>query len=454
MVADLKAKWQAVCEFVPDQMKRFGVPGVAIGILVHGEVFAAGFGVTSVDNPLPVTDSTLFQIGSNTKTFTGTAIMRFVDQGKIALADKVRKYIPDLQVADPEVAASVTVRHMLNHMSGWDGDLFIDTGEGPEALPKYIAELKGQDQLAPMDTVWTYNNSGFSILGRILELVSGKTYEEVMKEMVLGPLGLENTYLDPWDVMTYRYAVGHTVTPEGAKVGRPWRLPRGVGPAGRMVSSVHDMLKYARFHMGDGRAPNGERLLSTETLVRMRSPDAVVFGELKWGLPWAVDDTLGPRQVLHGGGTVGQISEFRFIPEHGLVLCILTNADSGMRLNEKTRAFVYKQVLDLNEPELKPVGARPEELAEFVGKYTRTAGDLTVGMVAGQLAAVMVSKVSFPDRTAPLPPPTPPIPVAMCGKDRPMFTAGPYEGFPIDVVRRPDGSVGWLRLGLRILKKV
>lgn len=454
MSADLTAKWQEVCEFIPSLMKRIGIPGVAVGVLVHGEEFAAGFGVTNLDHPLPVTDPTLFQIGSNTKTFTGTAIMRFVDQGKLALSDKVRKFFPDFQVADEEVSANVTVRHLLNHMSGWDGDVFVDTGEGADAIARYVDHIKGREQMAPMDTVWTYNNSGFSMLGRILELVSDKPYEAVMKEMVFGPLGLENTYLDPWDVMTYRYAVGHTVTPEGAKVARPWRLGRGIGPAGRIVSNVRDMLKYAKFHMGDGRAPNGERILSTELLYRMRSPDAVVFDQEKWGLAWAVDDSAGPRRVWHGGGTVGQISNLSFFPEHQFAFCLLTNADAGRIFNPKAIAFLIKQYLRIDVPELKPVQATPEELAEAVGKYTRPANDIEVGMVGGQLAAVMTPKQAFPSRDVPTPPPTPPMPVTKCGKDRLLIPVGIAAAGPIDIIRKPDGSVGWLRVGYRIHKKV
>lgn len=454
MTADLKANWEAVCGLVEDLMKRLNVPGVSLGISVHGEDFVKGFGVTNVDNPLPVTDGTLFQIGSIGKTFTGTAIMRFVDQGKLSLSDPVRKYVPELQTAEPEIAEKVTVRHMLNHMSGWDGDLFVDTGEGPDALPKFIALIKGQNQLAPMDTFWSYNNSGFAVLGRILEVLSGKTYEQVMKEMVFAPLGLENTYLNPWDVMTLRFASGHRATHEGAKVARPWQIPRSAGPAGRVISTAGDMLKYARFHMGEGFAPNGERMMSTETLHRMRTPDVVVFGEMKWALPWGINDSLGLRQVLHSGSTVGQNAEFRFIPEAGLTIVILTNADAGGSLNDKVCRFIYKRYLGLEEPELKPVEAKPEELAEFVGTYSRTADDLTVGTIAGQMAGVLVAKVGFPDRSMPVPPPSPPIPMAKVGKDMLMLVLDPPDTTPIHVIRKPDGKVGWLRVGLRIMKRL
>ena len=237
MTGDLQANWKALTELVEKLMKRTGTPGVAVGVLAHGEQFTGGFGVTNVDHPLPVTDTTLFQIGSITKTFTGTAVMRLVEQGKIRLDAKVRQYLPDFKVAEPDASANATVQQLLTHMGGWDGDLFIDTGDGDDALAKGVAALADREQMAPLGAVWSYNNAGFSVAGRLIEVVMGKPFEAQIKELVFAPLGMQHSFIGPKDVMIHRFAAGHAATPDGPKVQVPWAIPRFAHPAGGIVTT-------------------------------------------------------------------------------------------------------------------------------------------------------------------------------------------------------------------------
>jgi CubicO group peptidase (beta-lactamase class C family) len=123
--------------------------------------------VTNVDHPLPVTDRTLFQIGSISKTFTGTAMMRLIEQGKVRLDAPVRTYLPDFAVRDRIASRDVTVLDLLTHMSGWEGDLFEDTGEGDDAVARYVANLKKNEQVAPLRRLRSYNNSGFIVTARL-----------------------------------------------------------------------------------------------------------------------------------------------------------------------------------------------------------------------------------------------------------------------------------------------
>jgi CubicO group peptidase (beta-lactamase class C family) len=183
------AAWQELNAFVQSQMAAAQVPGVAVGILHQGEVLAAGFGVTNVDHPLPVTDTTLFQIGSITKTFTGTLIMRLVEEGKLDLDAPVRRYVPDFWVQDEDAAARVTLRHLLTHLAGWQGDYFLDTGSGDDALAKYVAAMADLPQNTPVGQHWSYNNAGFYLLGHVIERVTGQSFEQVLQTMVLEPLG-------------------------------------------------------------------------------------------------------------------------------------------------------------------------------------------------------------------------------------------------------------------------
>jgi CubicO group peptidase (beta-lactamase class C family) len=256
---DPETTWERLGEFVTQTMERKNVPGVSVGILHRGEAATAGFGVTSVAHPLVVTDETLFQIGSITKTFTGTAIMRLVETDKLDLDATVRTYLPDFRVADEAASAQATVRHLLTHMGGWVGDLFHDTGAGNDALASYVAAMADLEQLAPIGTVWSYNNAAFCLAGRIIEVVMEQSYREALKALVLEPLKLRNSYLNPVDVMTHRFAVGHNVGEDGPQIAHPWPIPRASNPAGGIACDVRDLLRYARFHLGDGAGRGAER---------------------------------------------------------------------------------------------------------------------------------------------------------------------------------------------------
>jgi len=340
MTSSFEQKWEQLQAFVTETLERTGVPGAAVGVLHQGQVMAAGFGVTNVDHPLPVTPETLFQIGSITKTFTGTLIMMLAEAGELDLDAPVRTYIPDFRVQDETVSRQATIRHLLTHTSGWVGDVFDDTGEGDDALARYVANMRDTPQLAPLDRLWSYNNAGFSIAGYVIERVTGQPYQDVLQERLLGPLGMESVYIRPTDVMTHRFAVGHQVGEDGPQVAWPWPLPRAVWPAGGIVTSTPDLLRYARFHLENGVTADGERLLSEEGAARMQEPQVAVWGDEAWGLSWALNKVDGVREVSHGGGTVGQIAMLLLIPAHDLALALLTNADRGSRMKIAVRKWV------------------------------------------------------------------------------------------------------------------
>ena len=141
MDKDNQTLWNQLIDFVPEVMKQKQIPGAVVGLLQGGETIAAGFGVTSVEHALPVTTDTLCQIGSISKTYTATALMRLVEMGKIELDATVRTYAPEFKVADEAASAQATIRHLLTHTGGWVGDFFHDSGVGDDALPKYVEAM-------------------------------------------------------------------------------------------------------------------------------------------------------------------------------------------------------------------------------------------------------------------------------------------------------------------------
>src|SRR5215813_12201937 len=175
-------------------MAQYGIPGVAVAVLAQGREYIQGYGVTNVNYPVPVDGDTLFRIGSTTKTFTGTTVMRLVEHGTLDLEAPVRTYLPDFQTADPSVAARVTLRQLLNHSAGWRGDDFEDTGPGDDALARYLVGMARLPQLTPLGTVFHYNNAAVVLAGHVLEAATGSTYERTIREQLLEPLGLAHSF--------------------------------------------------------------------------------------------------------------------------------------------------------------------------------------------------------------------------------------------------------------------
>ena len=445
--------WDQLVEFVPQVMEKRGVPGVVLGVFHEGETRSAGFGVTNTDHPLPVTDETFFQTGSITKTFTATAIMRLVETGKLELDATVRTYVPSFKVGDETASSQATIRHLLTHTGGWFGDFFQDTGPGENALPRYVAEMAGLEQLAPLGETWSYNNAGFSLAGYGIEVVTGKRYEDALAELVLEPLGLENTFFDPGDVMTHRFAVGHDVGDSGAEVARPWPLPRSAYPAGGVICIVNDLLCYARFHLGDGAAEDGTRLLTPESMSLMQTTLAAVWKNETFGLPWFLKGVDGTALVYHGGGTTGQVSQLTLVPERGLAVAVFTNANQGGTVTTDVTDWVMKHYLEVEIPRPEPMGASEADLAPYVGRYSNPFTDIELGMLSGKLVAQVVFKRGFPDEDTPAPPAPPPASLDLCEEDRLLVLNGPSKDRTIDVLRNPDGSIGWLRFGGRINKR-
>lgn len=448
---DADPAFERVAAAVAEKMKEYQVPGVAVGILSEGNATTRGFGVTNVDHPLPITDKTLFQIGSISKTFLGTAMMRLVEQRRVQLEAPVRTYLPDFAVADANASRSATVLDLLTHMGGWDGDVFEDMGEGDDALAKYVAHLKTDEQVAPLRTVWSYNNAGFVVAGRIIEVVTRKTYEEALEELVFDPLGLDDTYIRPADVMTLRFVVGHASRPTGTVVQRPWPIGRYAHPAGGVITTAPDLLKYALFHLSNGTA-NGTQVMSSATLSRMHQQVFVKQGtEEGMAVTWHVE-TKNVRRIGHGGSTVGQEALLTIAPDENFAMVVLTNSFRGGRLGQEVTRVALKEYLEVEESDPTPMASQPA-LQPFLARYSRPFADVVISSESDRLLMQVIAKKGFPNAKAPVPPPGPKVPIAFYAKDRAIVTDGAQKGARLDFIRNRDGSIGWVRVGGRIHRR-
>jgi CubicO group peptidase (beta-lactamase class C family) len=358
-------------------MKSFAIPGVAVGVLFKGREYVKGYGATNVDYPVPVNGDTVFRIGSTTKTFTGTTLMRLVDQGRVSLDATVRTYLPDFAVSDPSVSAQVTVRQLLNHSSGWLGDDLQDFGPGDDALARYVASMTRLPQLTPLGTTFAYNNAGLCVAGRIAEVVTGTTYEDAVQNLVLGPLQLAHTKYFSDDIVGFNVAASHDVV-NGKAVVDPsfWRFPRSCDSTGDLISSARDQLRYARFHLGDGTAPNGTRLLTQSSLEAMRSnpgPGGTLQVELTgMGLTWMLRPSAeGVVVVQHGGNWTGQSSGFMMVPSRGFAMTLLTNSTGGSGLANDLFAddWALRRFAGVSNVPATPQHLDPGALAPYEGNF-------------------------------------------------------------------------------------
>lgn len=374
---------EAVQAELTAKAEEVGAVGAAVGVLVDGIEMYGFHGRTSIENSLSVDADTLFQIGSTTKTFTATAVMRLVERGQLDLDSPVRRYLPHLRLRDEDTAARVTVRHLLNHTAGWEGDNVPDTGPGDDALDRLVPLLAQLRQVSALGTTVSYNNSAFSLAGHLLAQQAGTTYERAISQFVLEPLGMRGTFFAADDVMTRRFAVGHQHQAGEHKIQRPWALPRSVAPAGGAVATVGDQISWARLHLGDGTTASGEPFLGRKSLEAMQSPTVDCPGNVLGdavGIGWLLSAVEGVRVVKHGGATLGQYSSFVMVPARRFAVVVLTNSiHGGPQLNQHLVEWALTSFLGLRPSAPEGVLLPASELDAYAGRFEMTGGyvDLT-----------------------------------------------------------------------------
>jgi CubicO group peptidase (beta-lactamase class C family) len=444
----------ALARFVRQKMRDTGAPGVAVGILHKGRAFAQGFGVRSIEAPDRVDEETLFQIGSTTKTFTAAAIMRLVERKELDLDVPVRRYVKQLKLKDAEVAKKVTLRHLLTHTGGWVGDFFPAMGRGDDAVARLVDGLAKIPQLTPLGEVWHYNNAGFVLAGHVLEKVTGQTYEAAVKELLFDPLGMTRSFFFADEAVAYRIAAGHiakTFKSRQHKVAQPWALDRSSGPAGAIIADVIDQLRWAQFNMGDGRAPNGKRLLKKSTMKMMQTPQAPAGSIADHvGISWLLTDVDGVRLVAHGGTTNGHLSAFDMVPERDFAITVLTNSSRGGEVHRKTVKKALELHLGVKDLPPEPQPQDGLEVDRYAGRYLDAFK--TWGIALEPSGRRLRGRFEFldPDGDSPVPPP---FHLAFFDTDRVVIQGGRLAGLTAEFLRDKAGRVHWIRYGGRILKR-
>jgi CubicO group peptidase (beta-lactamase class C family) len=447
-------RFEAIARLAQEKMKEYGVPGVAVGVLHNGSLTIRGLGITNVEDSLPVTPHTVFPIASISKTFAATAMMRLVEQGKVNLRTPVRTYIPEFKVRDEVASRDATILQLLTHLGGWEGQV-SGPDRGSETMANFLTTITDLMQVAPPGAAWSYNNAGFSIAGRVIEKVTGNSINRSIRDLVFQPLGLEHAGTTAGEFIVNRFAAGHSTRDGKPTLNRPF-TPSVSVTAGGVGLCMTDLMAYARFHLGDGTAPNGERVLTRESLELMRTPQARKQAtDDDIGISWHLRTIGTLRTASHGGTLGGHILLLEIVPERNFAIAILTNASVGWRLIQDVEREALRSYLGvtyaMNQaiahrglvetlPAVQPLAQQPD-LTPYVGTFARPNNTVVVRADGNRL---YVSE-RFNNGQ-----PIVEMPVSFYGADRVVVTDGAQRGQSIEFVRDAGGKVNWVRVVGRV----
>ena len=417
-------------------MTEFRVPGVAFTVASLDATRSCHFGVTHPAHPLEITDETIFQVGSISKVFTGTTIMRLVEDGVLDLDVPVRQWIADLALADSAAARGVTLRHLMHHTGGWHGDYSADTGRGDDALERMRPLLAAAPQRTPLGSHYHYNNLGYVLAGLAIQTATGKPFETVVRDLVLTPLGLDKTAYFPEDLVFERLAAGHLVGRRRRAVS-PYGRPRCRAPNGGVLSCTRDVVRFARMHL----AGDGNRVLEPQSVAEMQTPTVPVGVDgMHRGLAWSVNRRYGPTLIEHGGATPGFQSGLWLLPENGLAVVVLTNANTGGAVVSAVERELISLLLGRPLP-VATAPVRPNVFDEIRGVYAGGGALVIDGTADKPVLATYLGGLKDPDDH--------PI-AATSTQDRLEIVAGRLAGVQFDLIR--DRDIGGTTSDLRFLR--
>jgi D-alanyl-D-alanine carboxypeptidase len=337
-------------EAIRKKMAELHVAGTSVAVLRNGKVvLTKGYGLANVERSIPAKPETKYQIASTTKPFTAMAVMMLVESGKVSLDEKVAKYLPKL----PARYSEVTIRQLLTQTSGVNRDLRADNTDD-FTVEEFWKRLETAPASFPPGERWEYSNTGYILLGMVIESVTGKTYGDFLRERIFRPLGMKDTaYLEPPGKSKDR-AVGYDWA-EGTF--RPSPYFSGGFSAGGLISTVSDMAKW-------DAAFSTEKLLKRKTLEQMFMPAKLGNGSLvnfdfrgepsSYGFGWFLTSYRGRKIATHGGVISGFSSQVMRFTDDKTTVIVNSNGKSGADRIGYAEALA-KTVADAYVPNLPPV---------------------------------------------------------------------------------------------------
>lgn len=371
---------------------ELGVVGAQVAVLHGDQVDQVNVGHDSLLTRSPVVEDTLFQIGSTTKVFTAVLALQLAEQGLLDLDLPVSEQLPSFRLPDPRATASLTVRQLMNMTSGIDNGPYVDHGRGDDALARYVEGLATLPLQGLPGQVFGYSNASTIVTGRLVEHVTGSTWEDALRERVLEPAGLGRTATLPEHVIGRRHAVGHEVGSQGLAPLSGWPLPRSMGPAGGLWATAGELVQLARVIMNDGQSPNGQRLLGSTGLRELHQPSVAVPPTLladfwacgPYGKYWGEVALIG-----HSGTSAFGSSYLLWAPGHDVAVATVVNTPAaGYAFADRVFREVFPALLGITPP------PRPEVLTgvvpdpdRYVGRYEMSGAAIEVTEYEGGLVA-------------------------------------------------------------------
>jgi D-alanyl-D-alanine carboxypeptidase len=344
-----------------------GQPGAAVIVQKNGRtVLRKGYGMADLELGVPVAPDMVFRLGSITKQFTAVAILMLAQEGRLGLQDEITRFLPDY----PTQGRKITVEHLLTHTSGIQS--YTDL---PEWLPLWrkdftLKELIGLFKDKPMrfepGERWEYDNSGYILLGAIIEKASGMTYEAFIDSRIFKPLGMKQSTYGSAERIIPRRVPGYQMG-KGGFINAPYLSMTQPYAAGSLLSTVDDLAVWSD-------AVFAGRLVGKEWLDKAHTPYKLANGESTgYGYGWFIGDFGGHRSIEHGGGINGFTTYEMTFPEDGVFLAILTNSAVAGRAPEPRAVEMAWLALGLAKPSPKAVTLAPRDLDPLVGVYEDAA---------------------------------------------------------------------------------
>jgi D-alanyl-D-alanine carboxypeptidase len=366
----------AVDDYVTAQMQKRHIPGLSLAVIKDGKVVKMrGYGLASVELGVPATEESVYPLASLTKSFTATAVMMLVEEGKLGLDDHVSQHISGL----PARWGEITIRHLLTHTSGVAGDPIpwsLDTVNKYYPQDEYLKLIVNAPLQFPAGTRYSYANSDYFLLAVIIEKASGKSYADFLAERIFKPLGMTETRVnDPWEIVKGRvnaYGWDH----DSLIVPLQIHPSQAVG-SGNLLSSVADLAKFEAA-LGAGR------LLKKSTLEQMWTPAKLSNGEeVSYGLGWTIYNFRGHKVVGHSGNTIGFASQLSRYDDRTsiILLCNMFRGDDApFKLSFRLAGFF---IPDLAIPARAAADADPQ--------FTERLKQLLAGIPDGKVDATIFS---------------------------------------------------------------
>lgn len=372
VAAPTAARLQEVDAILLHSVKSGDVPGISVAIEQRGKIiYQKGFGFADLENRVAVTPETVFPIGSITKAMTGLAINQLIAQGKVDLDAPVGRYLPHL----PAPSRDIPIRYLLDHVSGIVGYTevkgFPNNTQAPISREEVLGWFASKPLLFEPGTRWSYTNSGFYLLGLVIEAVSGQSYADYLQAHEFVPFDMTKTSIVSWNALIPHRAHGYRHGATGIE-NAPRYDPLLPFAAGAVLSTSGDLLKYRRGVFGSGPT-------SAELRQKLLIRDSLQNGfQLPYSLgALVINDFEGHRRIWHPGDIFGFSSQYAYYPDDDLTIVILTNSQNSTVPPTSLERKIIRAVFGIPKPALVDLAVAPALANAVTGEYE--VGDMRFG---------------------------------------------------------------------------